>query len=329
MARNAYHSCVRVGNWYENRLMEEELRQSAKRSQNAERYFQELSAALLEEAEVSVCPDGLLHFGDTVIIHAPVVQPHKGAPRPSLACSVSVTPSRQALLRNYYHDAPLTASPAHHQPVVKNVFTILPRRSCHAPGSVLCYGDPFDLTHTAASRERLYVTSPVGSALHSGRESRRQEVLLKAESSAHSAWRLQPSDPELRLTYEGQPAEVGARVQMIQTMTNQPLVIEEEFSTNTIFGQEQEVSVGVVSRATTRAASTVALLTWTRRTSQQETTEGEQEHQQEAQQEEGKEEEAQQEEEEEERNVEERMEGLRLVLEDDDDDASQGDGEAR
>lgn len=28
-----------------------------------------------------MCPDGLLHFGDTVIIHAPVVQPRKGQSR--------------------------------------------------------------------------------------------------------------------------------------------------------------------------------------------------------------------------------------------------------
>ncbi|XP_042203346.1 cilia- and flagella-associated protein 161-like [Homarus americanus] len=346
MARNVYHSCVRVGNWYENKLMEEELRQSATRSRNAERYFHELSAALLEEAEVSVCPDGLLHFGDSVIIHVPVVQPHKGAPRPAFPCTITATPTRQALMKNQYQEAPLTASPDHHQPVIKNVFTILPRRSSHALGSALCYGDPFDLVHLAASGERMYVTSPVGSALHSGRESRRQEVLLMGESSAHSAWRLQPSEPELRLTYEGQPAEVGARVRMIQTMTNQPLVVEEEFHTNTIFGQEQEVSVGVVTRATTRAASVIAFLTWTRRTPQPDSPlkthrqqeEGEEQEvitkEEDVLQEEREKQEKQRQEEEEkkeaeERQLEERVEGLRLVLDNESDASDQGDDEAR
>ncbi|XP_064088260.1 cilia- and flagella-associated protein 161-like [Macrobrachium nipponense] len=265
MARNSYHSRVRVGNWYENRLMEEDLRKAAERSRTAEKSFQELSAALLEEGDVSVCPDGLLHYGDTVIIHSPVVQPHKGAPRASFPCTLSATPSRYELVHNAYEDVSLTASPEHHQPVLKNVFTITPRSRNYELGSVLCYGDPFDLTHVAVNGRRLYVTSPVGSALHSARESRRQEVLLRTDSSSHSAWRLQPHEPSLRLTYEGQPVEVGARIQLIQTMTNQPMVIEEEFSTNTIFGVEQEVSVGVVNRATTRAASTLALLTWTRR----------------------------------------------------------------
>ncbi|XP_071531474.1 cilia- and flagella-associated protein 161 [Panulirus ornatus] len=340
MARNAYHSCVRVGNWYENRLMEEELRRSAERSRNAELNFQELSAALLEEADVSVCPDGVLHFGDSVIIHVPVVQPHKGAPRPPFPCTVSVTPTRQALLRNQYHEAPLTASRDHHQPIIKNVFTILPRRSTHPLGSVMCYGDPFDLVHVAANGERLYVTSPVGTALHSGRESRRQEVLLKGESNAHSAWCLQPSEPALRLTYEGQPAEVGARVRMIQTMTNQPLVVEEEFPVTTIFGQEQEVSVGVVSRATTKAASTIALLTWTRRTPSQDSPETERRQQEDSLKEDGvREEEEQEEEDEKEQPQEERegeeekegedddeeeaVEGLKLAL----DDASDEDSE--
>ncbi|XP_068246612.1 cilia- and flagella-associated protein 161-like [Palaemon carinicauda] len=214
----------------------QDLRKAAERSRSAEKNFQELSAALLEEGDVSVCPDGLLHFGDTVIIHAPVVQPHKGAPRASFPCTLSATPSKYALLHNTYDDVSLTASPDHHQPVVKNVFTITPRSRNFEDGSILCYGDPFDLTHVAVSGERLYVTSPVGSALHSARESRRQEVLLKTESSSHSAWRLQTHDPSLRLTFEGQPVEVGSRIQLVQTMTNQPMVIEEEFSTNTIFG---------------------------------------------------------------------------------------------
>ncbi|KAK8723328.1 hypothetical protein OTU49_011657, partial [Cherax quadricarinatus] len=261
-----------------------------------------------------------------VILHAPVVQPRKGAPRPSLACTISATPSRQALVKNQYHDVPLTACPVYHQPVLKNVFTILPRGSGQHEGSVLCYGDPFDLTHKLGGQhEPLYVTSPVGSALHSGRESRRQEVLLKPHSTSHSAWRLQPSDPHLRLTYEGQSVEVGARVMMIQTMTNQPMVIEEEFSTRTIFGQEQQVSVGVVTRATTRAASTIAFLTWTRRTPRQGSPQGDSDSQKEPLEEdvlqgerEKQEElrEREKEKEEEQKLLEERVEGLRLVLDD-------------
>ncbi|KAK3854182.1 hypothetical protein Pcinc_039326 [Petrolisthes cinctipes] len=77
-------------------------------------------------AEVSVCPDGLLHFNDTVIIHAPVVTPRKGAPRPPIACTLAATPSRECLLKNVYYDVPITASPDHHKPLVKNVFTIRP-----------------------------------------------------------------------------------------------------------------------------------------------------------------------------------------------------------
>ncbi|XP_063851053.1 uncharacterized protein LOC135094675 [Scylla paramamosain] len=280
MARNAYHSGVRVGNWYENRLMEEAMRKSLESRKSAERNFWELHAALLEEGIVSVCPDGLLHFGDSVLIHAPVVEPRRGkgtARLPptaststsschglSLACTLAATPSREALMKNYYEETAITASPDHHRPMIKNVFTIQPRRSKDSLGSVLCYGDPFDLTHTTHGGHHYYVTSPVGTALHSGRESRRQEVLLKEEPSSHCVWKLQPSDRTLRMVMEGEPAEVGARVLMVQTMTNQPLVVEEEFPTTTIYGQEQQVSVGVVNRATTRAASTFALLTWTR-----------------------------------------------------------------
>ncbi|XP_050709486.1 cilia- and flagella-associated protein 161-like [Eriocheir sinensis] len=266
MARNAYHSGVRVGNWYERRLMEEEQRKTHEMRKRAERNFWELHAALLEEGTVSVCPDGLLHFGDSVLIHAPVVQPRKaGESKPSLPCTLAATPSRDALLRNDFEETPITASPDHHQPVLKNVFTIRPRRAQDAIGNVLCYGDPFDLTHVTHGGQEYHVTSPVGSALHSGRESRRQEVLLKAGSGAHSAWRLIPSDKAQRVVMEGEPAEVGARVWVVQTMTNQPMVVEEEFTAATIYGQEQQVSVGVVNRATTRAASTLALLTWTRR----------------------------------------------------------------
>ncbi|KAK4323518.1 hypothetical protein Pmani_005796 [Petrolisthes manimaculis] len=222
------------------RLTQEE-RQTKERCRTAERNFQGLSAALLEEAEVSVCPDGLLHFHDTVIVHAPVVTPRKGAPRPPIACTLAATPSRQCLLKNVYYDVPLTASPDHHKPLVKNVFTIRPRDPRHDTSSSssssppLHYGDPFDLTYTTPGGKTLHVTSPVGSALHSSRESRRQEVLLKEGSSAHSAWKLVPSDPHLRLTMQGEPAQVGARVWLVQTMTNQPMVVEEEFTTNTLF----------------------------------------------------------------------------------------------
>ena len=37
--------------------------------------------------------------------------------------------------------------------------------------------------------------------------------------------------------------QVGARVWMVQTMTNQPLVVEEEFTTNTIYGQVSQGQV--------------------------------------------------------------------------------------
>lgn len=85
-----------------------------------------------------------------------------------------------------------------------------PRRDQrHTTSSPLLYGDPFDLTYTTPGGQTLHVTSPVGSALHSSRESRRQEVLLKEGSSAHSAWRLVPSDPHLRLTMQGEPAQVS------------------------------------------------------------------------------------------------------------------------
>ncbi|XP_069979706.1 cilia- and flagella-associated protein 161 [Penaeus vannamei] len=333
MARNSYHSCVRVGNWYENKLMEEDLQKHIERTQSAEKNYEELLASLLEEGEVSVCPDGLLHFGDTVIIHAPVVQPRKGSPVESFPCTLQATPSKAALLKNVYHEVPITAHPQHHRPILKNVFTILPRTSAHPMGSELTYGAPFNLVHTTPRRQRLYVTSPVGSALHSGRESRRQEVLLQDEESAHSAWRLQPSDPALRLTYEGQPVEVGARVRILQTMTNQPLVVEEEFSTKTIYGPEQQVSVGVVNRATTRAAHVLCLLTWTRRTPTQEEIAQEQARKQQEEEDVMKEERERQrrelEEEEErrreaERELEEKTQGMRLVL---DNDESEDEGE--
>ncbi|KAK7067806.1 hypothetical protein SK128_016051, partial [Halocaridina rubra] len=277
--------------------------------------------------DVSVCPDGLLHFGDSVIIHAPVVQPRKGCPKSSFPCTLAATPPRHDLYKNIYLDSPITACPHYHQPVVKNVFTITPRSSNFEEGSILCYGDSFDLVHVAVNGEQLYVTSPVGSALHSARESRRQEVLLKKSSSAHSAWRLQPYDPTLRLPFDGQPVEVGSRIQLVQSMTNQPVVVEEEFTTNTIFGQEQEVSVGVVNRATTRAASILAFLTWTRRTPEKKEEETEEILEEDVVQKEREiqekiVEEIEEKKREEETREEENVEGIRLVLDNSDESPS-------
>ncbi|XP_045124430.1 uncharacterized protein LOC123512227 isoform X2 [Portunus trituberculatus] len=325
------------------------MRKSLESRKSVERNFWELHAALLEEGTVSVCPDGLLHFGDSVLIHAPVVEPRKGrgtarlpptastsssaAHGLSLACTLAATPTREALMKNDYEETAITASPDHHRPMLKNVFTIQPRRTKDSLGSVLCYGDPFDLTHTTHGGQHYYVTSPVGTALHSGRESRRQEVLLKEEPGSHCVWKLQPSDRTLRMVMEGEPAEVGARVLMVQTMTNQPLVVEEEFPTTTIYGQEQQVSVGVVNRATTRAASTFALLTWTRHVPEHsseerkeepeiEDMEKEREGQRVEEQGEGQREERRREREERE---EEAVERLRLALQDISNDSSQSD----
>ena len=49
-----------------------------------------------------------------------------GAHNPSLACTLAATPTREALLKNYYEETSVTASPDHHRPMLKNVFTIQP-----------------------------------------------------------------------------------------------------------------------------------------------------------------------------------------------------------
>ena len=75
-------------------------------------------------------------------------------------------------------------------------------------GDVLRYGSPFALTHTSHSQQTLFLSSPSGSVLHSGRGSRRQEVLLEPTSTIHSAWVIHPLKNEDRILYYGYPVEV-------------------------------------------------------------------------------------------------------------------------
>lgn len=248
-----------------NRQVQREL-ESRKKLDTDQR--QEALNKLLVPKQLPPLPDGLLHYGCEVLLHLPEVHVNRAgrASQSKSNMTVVVCPTPPALLHPElgYASANVTASKQHHSPCARNTFTLLARRGTSAHlDTAVHYGDQVLLQFTSPAGEQLYLESPGSSLVYTGRTSRRSEVMLSPSVTAASAWSIQPLRQRDREETRGKPVSSGKRVWLVQVMSNLPLVVEEGFVVQTMFGQESEVSVGGVGIAhqTYHATATVCLLT--------------------------------------------------------------------
>lgn len=229
-----YHHATRIGNWNEDSELEEirlkdflaqkeggMLKVTAKQQQLEE---------CLRPAELSDSPDGLLHFGQRVMLFSQQsqgflsVNPYDG-----------VTKSSEAFM--------LTTS-GRSEPAVRNVF-ILDRADgndgydddvVHYGQNVRCVIAPFG----GKMVNPTFMHSEMVTALAAAKFSRHQEVTAISEPNGETKWQLLYPDVNNRFEMEGEPVPAGSPLCLRHVQTGSFLASDEIPYAN-IFGPENEV----------------------------------------------------------------------------------------
>lgn len=234
--QNRYSLGVRTGNWSEDQMLYEEVRNKYAHMKNegslSYQRVQDHVAVSMQEVPVSKSPDGSVRYGDAVMLYNLAV---------GGVLSVDLL-ERLAIQEEGYA---VSTSFLAHGHVARNVFVVEPvedRRSGQA-GSVLCLGQPFRLRVCPQLSERaLYLFSqPVQPGIHARVRKSQQLVGLVGSLSQDTVWEVQHKHQEQRFEMEGHPVPANAHVIITHKPTGQGLFSDQTVYDNE-FGRECEVS---------------------------------------------------------------------------------------
>ncbi|KAB5575225.1 hypothetical protein PHYPO_G00218390 [Pangasianodon hypophthalmus] len=243
-----YRPGVRMGNWREDEALEEEaLRDFLQRKDRGELTVQKtgvLRQTLLHPVNLSVSPDGLLRFGDTVMLLNTRGKTHD----PCDPCALSIIAdlsnitSRPETNSKPHLQGPCQVGGASSiQPCVMNAFIITSVDET-ADGEILRYEQNFALRTTAGFGGELYLASDHRTFQKCAKKSRLQEVSLVEQLDFLCWWRLVYFDPQDRLEHEGFPVRVNSKLLLSHCKTNQCLAALPDHTLRTTFGKMSEIT---------------------------------------------------------------------------------------
>ncbi|KAM3927108.1 cilia- and flagella-associated protein 161 [Leptodactylus fuscus] len=248
MSVRTFNPNVRVGNWNEDVSLDEDLlKDFLEKREKGELLIQKssnLKKNVLKKAELSICKDGLLHFGDTVMLLNPE-NSEQSLSNPSPVYSnytLSVNPEESAIHVKSQLTAPCGVSASSNvKPCGRNAF-IITSVDGSEPGEPLCYGQNFVLRTAEDFMGHLHLTSDRKSFLKSSKKSHLQEVSLTDQLSFETCWQIVYLDPQLRLEFEGLPVPANTKVLIVHSKTNQCLAVLRKYILWTLFGKECEIT---------------------------------------------------------------------------------------
>uniref|UniRef100_A0A8D0EL41 Cilia and flagella associated protein 161 n=1 Tax=Strix occidentalis caurina TaxID=311401 RepID=A0A8D0EL41_STROC len=198
-AMAAYRPGVLIGNWNEDAYLEEvgeEPRPSLLSSSRG-----------TSPIQLSVSKDGLVHFGDTVMLLNP---PNKSSvenyPGACGSLTLAIDLDEISIYSAESLQVPCGVSAVKSvDPMGRNTFCILSVDG-DAVGEPIRFGQNFGLGTTGGrSDQMLYLASDHKSFMRSAKKSYLQQVFLTDERSYLTCWKATFLDPQLRLEYEGFP----------------------------------------------------------------------------------------------------------------------------
>ncbi|XP_053478407.1 cilia- and flagella-associated protein 161 [Ictalurus furcatus] len=243
-----YNPRVRMGNWREDVTLEEEaLREFLQKKDRGELTIQKngvLRENLLQPVSLSVSPDGLLRFGDTVMLLNV-----RGMTRdPCDPCALSIIADLSNIATHLETNSkPHLRGPcpvggaSSIQPCVRNAFIITSVDET-ADGEILRYEQNFALRTTAGFGGQLYLASDHRTFQKCAKKSQLQEVSLVEQMDFLCWWRLVYIDPQERLEHEGFPVQVNSKLLLSHCKTNQCLAALPDHTLWTVFGKEAEIT---------------------------------------------------------------------------------------
>ncbi|XP_031811510.1 cilia- and flagella-associated protein 161 isoform X2 [Sarcophilus harrisii] len=159
MARKNYRTCVRMGNWNEDIFLEEEMMKDfLEKRDKGQLLIQRnriLIANLLRKTTLSVIEDGLIHYGDKVLIMNPDYTDPSGGQVVFGRLALAVTPEEMKAHMSNEIEVPceVTAMPDV-KPIGRNTFIILSLDE-NALGKTVRYGQNFGLATTAGFDHKM------------------------------------------------------------------------------------------------------------------------------------------------------------------------------
>ncbi|KAM9374928.1 cilia- and flagella-associated protein 161 [Phaethornis superciliosus] len=246
----AYRPGVLIGNWSEDLSLEEErLRDFMHKRERGELLIQKLKKlqdTVLKKTQLSISKDGLVHFGDTVMLLNPdkksSVQHYSGVQGVHGSLTLAVNLDEISLYSTKSSPAPRRLSAVESvNPVSRNTFCILSVDGS-AEGEPIKFGQNFGIGTTGGfSDQMLYLASDHKSFMRFSEKSCLQQVVLTDELSHQTFWQAAFLDPQLRLEYEGFPVPANSEIIITHYSTNRSLAVPRKFWTRSYFGKEHEV----------------------------------------------------------------------------------------
>ncbi|KFZ50064.1 Uncharacterized protein C15orf26, partial [Antrostomus carolinensis] len=203
-----------------------------------------LQDTIFKKIQLSVSRDGLVHFGDTVMLLNPGNNSSvENNPGTCSSLTLAVTVDETFVYSTKSLPAPCGVSAVQSvDPVGQNTFCILSVDGA-AVGEPIRFGQKFGLGTTGGfSDQMLYLASDHKSFIRFAKKSYLQQVFLRDELSYLTCWQATFLDPQLRLEYEGFPVPANSKIIITHCHTNRSLAVPRNFWTRTYFGQEYEVN---------------------------------------------------------------------------------------
>ncbi|XP_040270075.1 cilia- and flagella-associated protein 161 [Bufo bufo] len=248
MSVRTFSPSVRIGNWNEDVSLDEDLlKDFLEKREKGELLIQKssnLKKNVLKKADLSISKDGVLHFGDVVMLLNPE-NSEQSLSNPSPVYgnyTLSVNPEESALHVRSHLTAPCGVSASCNvKPCGRNAF-IITSVDASEPGEPLCYGQNFALKTAEDFMGHLYLTSDRQSFLKSSKKSHLQEVSLTDQASYETCWQVVHLDPQFRLEHEGLPVPANTKVLIVHSKTNQCIAVLRKYILWTLFGKECEIT---------------------------------------------------------------------------------------
>mmetsp|Transcript_76335 Transcript_76335/g.247197 ORF Transcript_76335/g.247197 Transcript_76335/m.247197 type:complete len:314 (-) Transcript_76335:64-1005(-) len=228
-----YHHRTRIGNWSEDLELDEiKLKDYLKKKETGSLIVtakQQQLEASLAPAELSASPDGLLHFGQSVMLAN-----HQSKSYLSANPFDTVPKS---------HDAWVLTTGPNGAPCVRNVFQIV-RADPHDgfDDDLVHYGQNvrFQLAPFAKISTPAFMHSELVTALAAAKFSRHQEVTAIAAPTGETLWQALYPDTTSRFEMEGEAVPAGSPLVLRHVQTGSFLA-SDEIPYHNLFGQEFEV----------------------------------------------------------------------------------------
>lgn len=234
-----YNSSVRVGNWTEDLVLEEDqIKDFLDKKENNQLLIQRASnllRTLLKPEELSKSSDGYIHIGDKVcLMHIPTQSVISG--------HMSAYKSQEA--RQLVSPADVTSSFLHIHPCARNVFVIGSYGNTAKVGDPVKFDELITFTTLPGPGGQLSLESDKATIMEHAKYSREQELKLKDKITYNAAWRILCFNQEERLESTGMPVPTNQKVFINHSNTNNHLAVHAEWKPRTSFGREYEATGG-------------------------------------------------------------------------------------